>query len=409
MNIRKQLTVVTVIGLIFGNVFVASAQTATTTSTTALQALIQTLQKQIESLTAQIQALQTAQTQLQSATSTMSVGDALQLIGQLKVGVSGEKVSLLQAILAADPSIYPEGRITGYYGQLTAQAVKRYQKMHDLEEVGNVGKKTLEKIGEELDKNPIAMETRGGERRPCAIVPPGHLIAPGWLRKMDGETPIIPVCQRIPEGIGEKHESETTTSDVTASVISEVEAGDVTANSVNIQWKTNEPAIGNIWYGTVSPIVVGNASTIGSPRFVREHEMEISGLSANTTYYYVLTSTDAAGNTATSSQYSFTTTGAADMAAPIITAVSSTGVTASSSRIMWTTDGPATSKVWYATSTPVVTTGAPAVSDMLLVTGHNVLLSGLATSTTYYYVVSSADAAGNAAMSTETSFQTLAQ
>lgn len=408
MNKKRYLTVAAVIALIFGNVFVVSAQTPTITSTSALQALIQSLQDQINRLTAQLQTLQQAQTQSQTATSTTSGADIMKLVAQLRLGAEGDDVKVLQAVLAVDPSIYPEGRITGYYGRLTAQAVKRYQKAHELDQVGNVGKKTLEKISEELDNNPITMEMRDGERRPCAIISPGHLIAPGWLRKMGEERPVVPACQTIPEGIAIKLGLGTTT-DIIAPMISEVEVGDVTTSSVNINWKTNEPTTGNIWYGVVSPVVVGSASTTGSSRLIDEHEMGISGLNANTTYYYVLTSADAAGNTATSSQYSFTTSAMADVTAPIISSISATSTTASSSHIVWTTNEAATSKIWYATSTPVITTGMPAMSDMTPLMSHDLLLGGLASSTTYYYVVSSADVVGNTATSDQTSFQTLAQ
>ncbi len=45
----------------------------------------------------------------------------------LKLGSTGDDVSRLQRFLAADPSIYPEALITGYYGSLTEAAVKRWQ------------------------------------------------------------------------------------------------------------------------------------------------------------------------------------------------------------------------------------------------------------------------------------------
>ena len=42
------------------------------------------------------------------------------------------QVSALQKFLARDASIYPEGYVTGYYGPLTEQAVKRFQSRHGL-------------------------------------------------------------------------------------------------------------------------------------------------------------------------------------------------------------------------------------------------------------------------------------
>lgn len=45
----------------------------------------------------------------------------------LKPGSNGEDVRRLQAFLARDTSVYPEGLITGYYGALTQAAVGRWQ------------------------------------------------------------------------------------------------------------------------------------------------------------------------------------------------------------------------------------------------------------------------------------------
>jgi peptidoglycan hydrolase-like protein with peptidoglycan-binding domain len=45
----------------------------------------------------------------------------------LTVGVSGSQVTSLQSYLANDPSLYPEGLVTGYFGDLTMRAVERFQ------------------------------------------------------------------------------------------------------------------------------------------------------------------------------------------------------------------------------------------------------------------------------------------
>src|SRR6185437_15076597 len=71
-------------------------------------------------------------------------------IGQLQRGAKGDAVKLLQALLAADPTIYPEGLVTGNYGALTAAAVARFQKKHGLDQVGNVGPKTLRELDNDL-------------------------------------------------------------------------------------------------------------------------------------------------------------------------------------------------------------------------------------------------------------------
>ena len=50
---------------------------------------------------------------------------------------TGGQVTELQNILAADSEIYPEALITGYYGPLTEQAVRRYQKRHSIVSSGS--------------------------------------------------------------------------------------------------------------------------------------------------------------------------------------------------------------------------------------------------------------------------------
>lgn len=71
-------------------------------------------------------------------------------------GVRGEEVRQLQKLLAADKSLYPEGRITGYFGPATEQAIKRFQAKYGIVSSGTptttgyglVGPKTREKLRE---------------------------------------------------------------------------------------------------------------------------------------------------------------------------------------------------------------------------------------------------------------------
>lgn len=72
----------------------------------------------------------------------------------------------------------------------------------------------------------------------------------------------------------------------------------------------------------------------------------------------------------------------------------------SCSRIVWATNEPADSTVWISTSSRISIKGAPVVSSTELSFSHVFELSGLTRNTLYYYVVSSTDAAGNAATST---------
>lgn len=50
----------------------------------------------------------------------------------LSLGSVGSDVSDLQKILAQDPSVYPQGAVTGYFGPLTAAAVIKFQQVNDI-------------------------------------------------------------------------------------------------------------------------------------------------------------------------------------------------------------------------------------------------------------------------------------
>jgi hypothetical protein len=292
----------------------AFAQTATT-SVGAQINTIQAIQAQINSLQLQKQQAVTA------------------LVNTFQQGSSGDQVIILQALLAADPSVYPEGIISGFFGKFTAQAVKRFQKQNGLEQVGNVGPKTLKKLQELLNKNPLAFATasstatstagrRGDDKdkRPCAIVPPGHLIAPGWLKKHRGEDRVtVPECQTIPKGIQDRDDDDdddddehaTTTppiADITAPVISAASVSTVASTTATVSWTTNENATGKVYYATSSPFVLGTALAINNASLTTNHSFGLAGLTASTTYFYVLESKDAANNTATTSVQSFATT-----------------------------------------------------------------------------------------------------
>lgn len=52
------------------------------------------------------------------------------LITQVHQGMKGDQVRKLQAALALDTTVYPEKYVTGYFGKLTQQAIKRYQDKH---------------------------------------------------------------------------------------------------------------------------------------------------------------------------------------------------------------------------------------------------------------------------------------
>jgi len=90
-----------------------------------LRAQINMLLQRIESLQGQANTVPGQQSVVPTQTRTNVT--CPHISRSLKIGSTGDDVARLQRFLALDPSLYPEGQVTGYYGQLTAAAIKRFQ------------------------------------------------------------------------------------------------------------------------------------------------------------------------------------------------------------------------------------------------------------------------------------------
>jgi len=311
MKVKIFTSVIIVTAMLSGPIF-SFAQTTETTVSVSSQ--VQSLLDQIKNLQTQIQTLKTLQEQVVKAQGEIS--QSLKLIRSLKEGMSGDDVKALQTILAADTSIYPEGLITGFYGRLTSEAVKKFQKKYGIEMLGLVGPKTLKKLNEEINKLSLSQENddndedNDGDRKEKKFcVPPGHLIAPGWLKK--NERPIMSECKTFPRGIEKKLDDDrwkaATTLDTTAPMISGVATSNLLATTTSVVWTTNENSNSKVWFSTTTPFLLASSTLVSSGAKVTNHSILLSGLATSTTYYYVVGSSDEKGNTATSSQNLFVT------------------------------------------------------------------------------------------------------
>ncbi len=99
-------------------------------------------------------------------------------------------------------------------------------------------------------------------------------------------------------------------------IISAVVAGSITASGATITWTTDEVADTQVEYGTTTSY--GSSTTLDTT-LVTSHSAALSGLSASTLYHYRVKSRDAAGNLATSADYTFTT---AAVLPPVVDSVS---------------------------------------------------------------------------------------
>ncbi len=170
---------------------------------------------------------------------------------ELQVGSSGSDVSAVQRFLAQDPTMYPQGLVTGYFGSLTKAAVANFQLRNEIEPVGRIGPVTL----------------------------------PVLNRAMAGGVTVI--------------------TDMKAPIITSVGVN-VSRNTATLNWGTDETARGSVYYSS-SPLILSeglNSVTVGANASVAmtdtnlhtTQSVTIQGLMANTTYYYMVYTTDQTGN-----------------------------------------------------------------------------------------------------------------
>lgn len=182
------------------------------------------------------------------------------ITAQASFGARGANVTNIQAFLAARPEFYPEGLVTGYYGNLTVAAVRRFQAFYGIVSSGSAATTGYGRVG------------------------------PSTMAKMN---------QLIAGGVS--------TGDTAAPYISNVRVTPG-SNGATLTWSTNEASSDRLYYDT-TPIRF-NEGDINSNNFLvltgqsgatsidltTNHSGTISGLNPNTTYYYLIVSKDTASN-----------------------------------------------------------------------------------------------------------------
>src|SRR5713226_10769840 len=89
-------------------------------------------------------------------------------------------------------------------------------------------------------------------------------------------------------------------------VITNVQTGSITTSSSQIVWTTNVPADSSVDYGTTT--AYGSSTPVDSA-MVTSHQVTLSGLTAGTTYYYQVNSTDSKNNHGKSGGHALKTAG----------------------------------------------------------------------------------------------------
>jgi glucose/arabinose dehydrogenase/subtilisin family serine protease len=172
--------------------------------------------------------------------------------------------------------------------------------------------------------------------------------------------------------------------------------------STNTSLTTNENA--TCRYAAAAGVSYGTMTSTFSTTDGTSHSTVLTGLTNGTTYSYYVKCQDAAGNANTDDfVISFAVASGPDTAPPVISSVTATDVQSNSARITWITGELADSQVEYGTTT---TYGQSTTLDSTLLASHSQTLTGLSPSTLYHYRVRSQDAAGNVAVSPDSTFTT---
>lgn len=251
--------------------------------------------------------------------------------------------------------------------------------------------------------------------------------------------------------------------DTIAPVISGVSVSGVTSSSASIAWATNEPATSKLFISTNTPVNPATASVVSRTALVTNHSIPfLTGLTSNTTFFFVVESVDAAGNVSRTNEFTFTTSSSIDAAAPatalstpfaapspqlsplisppatttpvtasspattsvtpgaatpvtsapvtttdvaplIISTISVSGIGPGLTTISWTTNEPSTGRVFFGASSPVNLSTTQFLLHNILSASHSMTVVSTP-GTAQFFVIEARDAAGNTAVSTERVF-----
>ncbi len=182
------------------------------------------------------------------------------LTSTLDFGSSGSNVTNLQVYLKDNASFYPEGLVTGYFGSLTRSAVQRFQAFYGIVSSGSPSTTGYGRVG------------------PTTLAKLNSLMLGG-----------------------------TSSTDMSGPSFYNIVQTQSNSNAI-ISFNTNEATNVRVVYST-SPLMfnegdmnsngfgpIGGVSVNSTSGLNTSHSVTVPSLQSNTTYYYTVIATDAAGN-----------------------------------------------------------------------------------------------------------------
>jgi hypothetical protein len=194
----------------------------------------------------------------------------------------------------------------------------------------------------------------------------------------------------------------TTSVSFTPPVITNVTTTNLTSTSVTVTWTTDQPSWSQVNYGTTTGY---GSSSPQNTTLVTAHSVTLTGLAASTAYDFDVVSTNAASQSTTSPNATFSTP-ATTATPPYVGYVAAWGINNTGAIVTWSTDVAASAQLAYGTSTAL---GQMSPLQPALTASHGVTLTGLASGTTYYFVAQSTAANGATGYSAVMSFTTTGQ
>ncbi|MDP3988736.1 MAG: peptidoglycan-binding protein [bacterium] len=195
---------------------------------------------------------------------------------QLDFGDRGSEVTQLQTYLATNVNIYPEGLVTGYFGQLTKAAVERFQTAQGIISQGTPATTGYGRVG------------------PMTRAAINAILAGTGIPSADVYAPTI------------KSVNVTTNN-----------------SSASVTWTASEASMGKVYYRTL-PIRISNTFDVtgvfsGEPVVTgtlahydgiarATHTININDLTPDTTYHYLVVVFDSSKNVSITTPATFRTT-----------------------------------------------------------------------------------------------------